>query len=482
MSTTINVTVDDGGLPAKNRQQTAANRQAYVQGRASQQAAQQGADQRAADRRAAGLDPTTGRPLASAGASSRLPRIDQEPAANRGGFRGVLLTPQLGYINYGGTLTGLQSKTGQNSPPIFSRLNVEDSTVYVYGRDYGEMLYVPEAGPSGSYALQVQNLTGPLTVATPYEDFEEEPLNAAYFETVVPNDRGTPARSGLRYAATAASYDGVPRWQSEYFGLGLVDPVTGDGPFDSLLPTPPFDVLSLEQQLQPAQARPRVASSYQSATHEFYCQMRSNPINDYPYRIIKPGETLATVAGRRSTINLATEGIVVSLGTFEFSTFVGFQTIRINGSPFIVNARAFFYEPPRVNVSVSSPAAYLSTLPSPTNLEEGPFADSPIVSGLTDDMWIHVALVRTLDQETQRPTWAVYINGQRLLDGILATNGWLGSYGQQPISAAISLSSFSGLSSPPDQALPAVHGYRFTPKALYTGAVITPPPFITSFA
>jgi hypothetical protein len=83
MSTTINVTVDDGGLPAKNRQQTAANRQAFVQGKASQQAAQQGADQRAADRRAAGLDAATGRSLASAGASSRLPRIDQEPAANR---------------------------------------------------------------------------------------------------------------------------------------------------------------------------------------------------------------------------------------------------------------------------------------------------------------------------------------------------------------------------------------------------------------
>jgi hypothetical protein len=83
MSTTINVTVDDGGLPAKNRQQTAANRQAFVQGKASQQAAQQGADQRAADRRAAGLDPATGRPLTSAGASSRLPRITQEPAANR---------------------------------------------------------------------------------------------------------------------------------------------------------------------------------------------------------------------------------------------------------------------------------------------------------------------------------------------------------------------------------------------------------------
>jgi hypothetical protein len=93
MSTTINVTVDDGGLPAKNRQQTAANRQAFVQGRASQQAAQQGTDQRAADRKAAGLDPATGRPLASAGASSRLPRIQQEPAANRRGGSSIEIFP-----------------------------------------------------------------------------------------------------------------------------------------------------------------------------------------------------------------------------------------------------------------------------------------------------------------------------------------------------------------------------------------------------
>lgn len=95
MSTTINVTIDDGGLPARNRQQTAANRQAFVQGQASQQAAQQGADQRAADRRAAGLDPSTGRPLASAGASSRLPRIDQEPAANRRGLESFTFAPSI---------------------------------------------------------------------------------------------------------------------------------------------------------------------------------------------------------------------------------------------------------------------------------------------------------------------------------------------------------------------------------------------------
>lgn len=82
MSTTINVSIGDGGLPERNRQQTAANRQAYVQGKASEQAAQLGESQRAADRAAAGLDPVTGTPL-TPGSSSRLQRLDQQPAANR---------------------------------------------------------------------------------------------------------------------------------------------------------------------------------------------------------------------------------------------------------------------------------------------------------------------------------------------------------------------------------------------------------------
>ena len=94
MSTTINVTVGDGGLPERNRQQTAANRQAYVQGKASEQAAQTGLERRAADRTAAGLDPATGRILVpSSGGGFR--RLDQQPAANRrpGGDIGFVLAP-----------------------------------------------------------------------------------------------------------------------------------------------------------------------------------------------------------------------------------------------------------------------------------------------------------------------------------------------------------------------------------------------------
>lgn len=82
MSTTINIAVGDGGLPERNRQQTTANRQAYVQGKASEQAAEGGVLALRAQRIAEGRDPLTGGQLIP-GSSSRLQRLDQQPAANR---------------------------------------------------------------------------------------------------------------------------------------------------------------------------------------------------------------------------------------------------------------------------------------------------------------------------------------------------------------------------------------------------------------
>lgn len=105
MSTTINVTVDDGGLPARNKQQVAANRQAYVQSRSAEQSAEQAEVELRLNRLGRGLDPTTGRLSASAGASSRLQRIDQKPAANRNNvvvwdIDYTDLTPPLTYYTY----------------------------------------------------------------------------------------------------------------------------------------------------------------------------------------------------------------------------------------------------------------------------------------------------------------------------------------------------------------------------------------------
>ena len=83
MTTRITVTTGDGGLLERNAQQQAANRQGTLVKGQAEQAAALGDSQLRAERIAQGRDPTTGRPLPSAGSTSRLTRIDQEPAAFR---------------------------------------------------------------------------------------------------------------------------------------------------------------------------------------------------------------------------------------------------------------------------------------------------------------------------------------------------------------------------------------------------------------
>jgi hypothetical protein len=83
MSTAINITVDDGGLPARNRQQVAANRQALVQKIAREQSTALGLDKRSQDRIAQGRDPATGALLIPPASGGGIPRLNQQPAANR---------------------------------------------------------------------------------------------------------------------------------------------------------------------------------------------------------------------------------------------------------------------------------------------------------------------------------------------------------------------------------------------------------------
>jgi hypothetical protein len=92
MSTRINVNIGDGGLLDRNAQQQAAARQANQQRASADKAAAEGQRQLEQERIRKGLDPATGERLPSAGSSSRIQRIDQEPAANRRGL------PALGFI------------------------------------------------------------------------------------------------------------------------------------------------------------------------------------------------------------------------------------------------------------------------------------------------------------------------------------------------------------------------------------------------
>jgi hypothetical protein len=91
MTTRINITVDAKGLLNRNAQQQAAARQVYQQRIATEKAAAEGQRQLEQERIRKGLDPVTGEPLvttgsfSSPGSSSRIRRIDQEPAAYRRG-------------------------------------------------------------------------------------------------------------------------------------------------------------------------------------------------------------------------------------------------------------------------------------------------------------------------------------------------------------------------------------------------------------
>jgi len=85
MSTRINVNIGDGGLLDRNAQQQAAARQANQQRATAEKAAAEGQRQLEEERISQGCDPVIGERLFSAGSSSRIQRIDQEPAAFRRG-------------------------------------------------------------------------------------------------------------------------------------------------------------------------------------------------------------------------------------------------------------------------------------------------------------------------------------------------------------------------------------------------------------
>jgi hypothetical protein len=94
MSTRINVNIGDGGLLDRNAQQQAAARQANQQRASADKAAAEGQRQLEAVRISQGRDPLTGERLPSAGSSSRIQRINQEPAANRrSGLPNFILAP-----------------------------------------------------------------------------------------------------------------------------------------------------------------------------------------------------------------------------------------------------------------------------------------------------------------------------------------------------------------------------------------------------
>jgi hypothetical protein len=457
MSTTINVTVDDGGLPARNKQQTAANRQAFVQGQASQQAAQQGADQRAADRRAAGLDPATGRPLASAGASSRLPRIQQEPAANRQKGLALLLVPSQGYFSYGGTLSGLPSISRGISPPIFSRYFHEDSTIYPFGRNYPEMLFRPVGGPASSGALQLD----PQYVM-PGEDLRpfipisgSVPGEQSFYFTV----ESTPEVSGLAYSVVNSPYDTVLGRTANVFEPGL----------------PPFKLLNLQGAETLPSSSKRI-SDLKEFTLEFLFQVGNG--------LLQPGYVRRTLSATEPsrTVQCLIEffGLAIRLTATESYSFGPTYTVLdtvANQSRIIRDFTA--QSTYRIGLVVAGKK--LSRVANPdVELVINPSSnDFPYLQGVTDGSWVHVAVVKRPTPEGSR--WSVFFNGSTVISDITERADWATTYGNQPLYGFLSIRSFRATTAKTELFLPSIHGYRLTSKALYLEN-FSPPVSITSFA
>ena len=164
MSTAINITVDDGGLPARNRQQVAANRQALVQKIAREQSTALGLDKRSQERIAQGRDPATGALLIPPASGGGIPRLNQQPAANR--LSSTALDPLLidfatakSAVQYFQTVTGgIESIRKLGGSIKYKGVVSQSQYSAINGEDWNPLVTENGTGPFGQSIIRT---TGP---------------------------------------------------------------------------------------------------------------------------------------------------------------------------------------------------------------------------------------------------------------------------------------------------------------------------------
>jgi hypothetical protein len=466
MSTRINVTVGDGGLLDRNAQQTAANRQARVLADQRAAAEAEGVERRAADRTAAGLDPLTGLPASTPSSASTINRLDQEPAANRR-EGGVLLEPKSGFVDYGGTLTGVRSvSAGPYKPSIFSRFSHEDTTEYFYGRNYPEMEFLPTGGPDGkSGALQgrpvFEEIVNPTTPLVSGGDFITEPV-ASYLE-----------QQELVYAAVGP-YDTVLNWQ--YPNSFSIDRDSS------------AKIVNLSGDVVESVPRAPAVGRIKSCTHEMYVRLGGQTVPTESFIIRSENRT---IGGPSMTVFFALEGLRYSLsftlrlqdsdifsGATASESFVALRTVFPDQYRTLsMNVRAF--NSPREG---QSPTTVFTDHYTGNNNPALGLYDPKLPADIEDGSWFHLAVVRTSVPESNLFSRAIYFNGVKIIDNIRTNENWVDTFGKQPVSARITLFGFRGGWPPSKVSMPSIHGYRFTPRALYSGDSFTPSPAITRLA
>jgi hypothetical protein len=486
MSTRINVTVGDGGLLDRNAQQTAANRQARVLADQRATAEAEGVERRATDRTAAGLDPLTGFPASTPSSASTINRFDQEPAANRRGGDGILLVPQSPYTDFGGTLSGIFGSS-RGGRVLFSRFIYEDTTEYVFGQFSPELRFALGEGPTGSNALA-------LDYSLPFEDYGIftnytqgevfDPVNAVFVPQPLPSgvwyntflDSGnnlvspfTPIqRAALQYAKTPVSYDGL--------SSALVNTANA-GPYLYKRLDGEIDQLSFSKR----------ARDYRNVTHEFYIRFTddTSKLGETRVRVGHADNSLPLETRRIADCVVQVDGISFRLEVEEDRTTVLKTFVRTSPTSQAAVSDDVINNLLTLNITAESGVVeqqdtlvYLASSSS-TNRFNFPLDEN--IAPLSGVEWCHFALVRTYDSTVEKPVWSFYWRGVRLFTAT-ASSTWESTNALAPIGARITLRSNRGQYAPVDYLLPAIHGYRFTPKALYTEETFTPPAKIAQLA
>jgi hypothetical protein len=461
MSTRINIAVDNGGLLNRNAQQTSANRQAKLESDRTLSLSAEAVDARIAAQAAKGL-PVDGRPLYGNNVS-RIRRIDQEPAAFRSGY-GALLAGPFVYSNYGGSNTGLTIRCKGNRNVIGSRFSYEQNTAYPEG--------VVVAGPrENTQTLEATDTLGPVTTVS-YSGQDQATGDIVTWPEQWATEAVYPSLKCV-YAVQNGPYDTVLNWQKESFAI----------------PAPPYNILDLSGNLAPVSGF-RPLNVTRSFTHEFIVRMPTTTMEDGPERLYGfTVNALARVVSTSCKMLVSFAGLTISVSAGELrealNSIILLFTDGPAGTPIgqtrVVSrsdrSSTYYAEclirNPNFSASDGQPLNGTTARPGFNNV--GAFA----LPDAIPSSFVHFALTRYPVDSGYR--WAMFVNGVRLMNGILEPTNWATTYGAQPPSVDVTVENRGSKFDRSTLPSMGIHGARFTPKVLYTDN-FTPPTTLISFA
>jgi hypothetical protein len=365
------------------------------------------------------------------------------------------MEPAAGFINYGGTLSGIRSTAKKITAPIFSRKQYENDPISgqaTYAANFPEAAFLPAGGPtSAGNALRLVQSVNYLPTTRQYQSFSDGLIYDYTFYPVSPQVDVT----RLIYAATKQDYDTVLAWPT-----GSATP-----------PTEPFQIQLKTGALEAVQARPKLASLTEF-TQELFIQCGNTAANTGLMRVVNNasfqtyGDVLLVFAG--VTFRFLYLSTVATFQSDVGSDLTTGQNIQIANLSYSASLNS--------SISLSSEQLALSTSP-----DSSLFVFGSVSGGIVGQQWVHIAVVKKTLPEG--PRWYFYLNGIRQATGvdIIEQPSWASTYGQQPISGYVQMEASRQFSAPAELLLPSIHGFRFTPKALYAEN-FTPPSVINSFA